>query len=107
MYGEATMPKVRAVRLSPPPSLSDKVLSSKWTSWLNQLFNRVEDGPFKIQGYPKADLINDLKASDFGDISSTDPFSSIIFVYDEVGGPVLAFSDGTDWRRVTDRSIVA
>ncbi len=104
MYGEATMPKIRAVRLSPPPSLSDKVLSSKWTSWLNQLFNRVEDGPFKIQGYPKADLPD---PEVFGDISSTDPFSSIIFVYDEVGGPVLAFSDGTDWRRVTDRSIVA
>ena len=33
--------------------------------------------------------------------------AQIIFVADEAGGPVLAFSDGTDWRRVTDRAVVA
>ena len=31
----------------------------------------------------------------------------IIFVSNETGGAVLAFSDGTDWRRVTDRAVVA
>lgn len=31
----------------------------------------------------------------------------IIYVSDEVGGAVLAFSDGTNWRRVTDRAIVS
>ncbi len=31
----------------------------------------------------------------------------IVFVSDETGGAVLAFSDGTDWRRVTDRAVVA
>ena len=31
----------------------------------------------------------------------------IIFVNDETGGAVLAFSDGTNWRRVTDRAIVS
>ncbi len=30
----------------------------------------------------------------------------MIFVSDETGGAVPAFSDGTDWRRVTDRAIV-
>ncbi len=30
----------------------------------------------------------------------------IVLVSDEAGGAVLAFSDGTDWRRVTDRAIV-
>ena len=29
-----------------------------------------------------------------------------IFVSDESGGAVPAFSDGTNWRRVTDRAIV-
>ncbi len=28
----------------------------------------------------------------------------LIYVTDEVGGAVPAFSDGTEWRRVTDRS---
>lgn len=31
----------------------------------------------------------------------------IVFVSDEAGGAVLAFSDGAAWRRVTDRAVVA
>ena len=31
----------------------------------------------------------------------------LIYVSDETGGGVMAFSDGTNWRRVTDRAIVA
>ena len=30
-----------------------------------------------------------------------------IFVSDETGGAVTAFSDGTNWRRTTDRAIVS
>lgn len=32
---------------------------------------------------------------------------AIIFVSDETGGPVLAFSDGSSWRRVTDRAVIS
>lgn len=32
---------------------------------------------------------------------------AIIMVSDEVGGYVAAFSDGTNWRRVTDRNVVS
>jgi filamentous hemagglutinin len=35
-----------------------------------------------------------------------DPQAQIIFVSNETGGAVLAFSDGTNWRRCTDRAIV-
>ncbi|MFN9790852.1 MAG: DUF2793 domain-containing protein [Holosporales bacterium] len=35
------------------------------------------------------------------------PAGSLAFVSNEVGGAVLAFSDGTSWRRVTDRLVVA
>lgn len=31
----------------------------------------------------------------------------MIFVSDETGGAVPAFSDGTDWRRVTDRVVIS
>ena len=31
----------------------------------------------------------------------------LIYVSDETGGAVPAFSDGTNWRRVTDRAIVS
>lgn len=32
---------------------------------------------------------------------------AIVFVSDETGGAVIAFSDGTDWRRSTDRAVVS
>jgi hypothetical protein len=31
----------------------------------------------------------------------------IIYVTDETGGATLAFSDGTNWRRVTDRNVIS
>lgn len=32
---------------------------------------------------------------------------AMVMVTDEVGGAVPAFSDGTNWRRVTDRAIIS
>lgn len=32
---------------------------------------------------------------------------AVVFVSNEAGGAVLAFSDGSDWRRVTDRAVVS
>lgn len=31
----------------------------------------------------------------------------LIYVSDETDGAVVAFSDGSDWRRVTDRAVVS
>lgn len=31
----------------------------------------------------------------------------MIYVVDDVGGAVPAFSDGTNWRRVTDRAVIS
>lgn len=33
--------------------------------------------------------------------------NSLIYVSNETGGAVPAFSDGTNWRRVTDRAVVS
>lgn len=38
--------------------------------------------------------------------SATTP-GQIIYVSDETGGATLAFSDGTNWRRVQDRAVVS
>jgi hypothetical protein len=32
---------------------------------------------------------------------------AIIYVSNEAGGAVIAFSDGTNWRRVTDRAVIS
>ncbi|MEH6525915.1 MAG: hypothetical protein V7723_07555 [Sneathiella sp.] len=33
--------------------------------------------------------------------------AAIIYVSNDAGGAVLAFSDGTNWRRVTDRAVIS
>lgn len=40
-------------------------------------------------------------------LPSASTAGGFIFVSDETGGAVMAFSDGTNWRRVTDRAIVS
>jgi len=39
--------------------------------------------------------------------AATSGAGAIAFVSNETGGAVLAFSDGTDWRRSTDRAVVS
>ncbi|MCA3269134.1 MAG: DUF2793 domain-containing protein, partial [Thalassospira sp.] len=33
--------------------------------------------------------------------------AGLIYISNESGGAVVAFSDGTNWRRVTDRAVVS
>jgi hypothetical protein len=40
-------------------------------------------------------------------LPSPAPAGAMIYVIDESGGAVPAFSDGTAWRRVTDRAVVS
>ena len=39
--------------------------------------------------------------------SAAENIDGMVIVTDETGGRVPAFSDGTKWRRVTDRAIVS
>lgn len=41
------------------------------------------------------------------DVPTASPAGGLIYVSDEAGGAVPAFSDGINWRRVTDRTIVS
>lgn len=54
------------------------------------------DGPARVKSYTVAGV----PAANIG-------AGQIIYVSNETGGAVLAFSDGTDWRRVTDRAVVS
>lgn len=59
--------------------------------------NVTSDIPTKVKSYTVAGAPS---ASGFG-------AGTIIYVSNESGGAVLAFSDGTNWRRVTDRAIIS
>ena len=39
--------------------------------------------------------------------SATTPVGAIVYVSNESGGAVVAFNDGTNFRRVTDRAVVS
>lgn len=55
------------------------------------------DGPVRVGSFAKTSLPSPASTG----------AGTIIFVPDEAGGSVLAFSDGTNWRRVTDRMTVS
>jgi len=48
-----------------------------------------------------------LNSTTISKLSGASPAGQLVYVSDESGGAVLAFSDGTNWRRVTDRAIVS
>lgn len=52
-------------------------------------------GPIRLKSYPVAGLPGASAAA-----------GQLIYVSDEAGGAVVAFSDGVEWRRVTDRAVV-
>ncbi len=54
------------------------------------------EGVVKVKSYTVA-----------GAPAATSLAGAMIYISDEVGGAVLAFSDGTNWRRVTDRAVIA
>jgi hypothetical protein len=54
-------------------------------------------GPVRVGQYAKAALPS----------ATTSGTGAMIYVTDDVGGAVIAFSDGAAWRRVTDRLVVA
>ncbi len=55
------------------------------------------DGAVKVKSYTVAGVPS----------ASANGAGAIIFVSNESGGAVLAFSDGTNWRRVTDRAVIS
>ncbi len=60
--------------------------------------------PAPLPSYCVADLPS---AADWYSAAAREGRSAMIYVSDETGGAVPAFSDGANWRRVTDRSIVS
>ena len=97
---------------APPLSNAEGKLDYKWYTWFNGIYERLKKGPFKVDGFTVANLTNptgNLLAKDFARITGTAQqavYTNIVFVINEVGGPTLAFSDGTNWRRVQDRAII-
>ena len=69
-----------------------ETIEFEWTSFFRRLGERASALPsFTVATLP----------------SAPDNPQMMLYVSDEAGGAVPAFSDGTFWRRVTDRAIVS
>jgi hypothetical protein len=74
-------------------------VSADGSAWIEALRLSGTDGGVRLK----------LEASDVASLPSAAArgAGALIHVTDEAGGAVVAFSDGTDWRRVTDRAVVS
>ncbi len=81
-------------QVDPPPVTT---VWDSWRAWLTRsIYPRNANAPFFLEPYTVATLP-----------SAADWEGAQVYVSDESGGAVPAFSDGTNWRRVTDRAIVS
>jgi hypothetical protein len=80
---------------SPRPALEAPGWAMKLCQDIVQWVEYLRRGPVPLTGYTVATLPDASKHA-----------RSVIYVGDESGGGVPAFSDGTAWRRVTDRAVV-
>jgi hypothetical protein len=65
-------------------------ISTLWVKW----FEAVRLNMYRAPSYTVATL-------------PTGQAGDIAFISNESGGAVLAFNDGTNWRRCTDRAVVS
>ncbi len=85
--------------LNQPHKLSGSAELRDFTVWLTRtvdLINEQFETALTLPSYTVATLPD-----------ATIYTGRMIYVSDESGGSVPAFSDGTNWRRVTDRVIVS
>ncbi|PHS21649.1 MAG: ribonuclease III, partial [Robiginitomaculum sp.] len=54
------------------------------------------NGPVRVGSYTVATVPSAISAGE----------GAMIYVTNEIGGPVMVFSDGANWRRMTDRAVV-
>lgn len=73
---------------------------TEWKDWAVRVWNwfRTQEDPEQPVSVPRYTVST---------LPRTIMQSGLIYVSDESGGAVLAFSDGLNWRRVTDRAIVS
>lgn len=73
-------------------------LYQDWKKWASALVQQLS------LRQPQSVVLTEFLVANLPNVS---PGGQIIFVPDEAGGPVMAYSDGTDWRRVSDGAVVS
>jgi len=93
--------------ISDPVGLDNaSLLYSKDVDGYSEL-HHVDNYDESVQITRRGALYNLLPSYNVAQLPAASPAGQMVFVPDESGGAVPAFSDGTNWRRVTDRAIVS
>ena len=73
---------------------------------INSIANSYDLGSISTSGlvYPAQFVLPSFTVSTLPSVS---PAGQMLFVTDETGGAIPAFSDGTNWRRISDAAIVS
>lgn len=81
------------------------VLPPDAPSWAVDLARQLKDLDRRLRTIEKnGGAINTYTVASLPEVTGKE---KRIFVSDEVGGFTLAFTDGSDWRRVQDRAVVS
>lgn len=81
---------------TPKPSNDAPTWATKFCQDIVRWVEGLNSGPQRLTAYTVLTLPSPSQYS-----------RTMIYVSNETGGAVPAFSDGTNWRRVTDRVIVS
>lgn len=74
---------------------------NSWDKWANALLWKLQQ--------PQEVTVPDMLIATVAELAAITPKEGTgpVYVSDETGGAVMAFGDGTNWRRCTDRAIVS
>lgn len=80
------------------PLIADGKATQAFQTYLDEITTALNDNLLGLR----------IQATSYAvaDVPDATTAAGLIYVSDDVGGSVLAFSDGVNWRRVTDRAIV-
>lgn len=79
-----------------PISLANGMVGRGWRTWFQDISRFFGGQPLPCAAFTVSDAPDAALHS-----------GNIIYITDEAGGAVPAFSDGINWRRVTDRNIIS
>ena len=85
----------------PVPSLSTKYLQALSKALYNA-FTRME-----LETVKKVEGVAQIESYTVATVPDATRHIGLIYVSDETGGATIAFSDGTNWRRVQDRAVIS
>lgn len=86
---------------------NDDVLQRKSGAWANRSLAQLAADLASAFSTLSVSGAVGVGSATVASLPSANPAGRALFISDESGGAVLAFSDGTNWRRVTDRAVVS